>query len=101
MVSGSELPPDVRHWQFARATAGEKIANDCRVEYPAGPIEAAIVNGVLAQSDESDDNYKRRRRASGLRIVPAALAIGQTFGVGRHALLRARDRSATMSACGR
>jgi 2-methylcitrate dehydratase PrpD len=81
MVSGSELPPGRHAMQFARAYGGEKIATIAGTTILAGPIEAAIVNGVLAQSDESDDNYSAGGAHPGCAVVPAALSMGETFGV--------------------
>jgi MmgE/PrpD N-terminal domain len=57
MVSGSELPPGRQAMQFARAFGGQPIATVVASTILAGPLEAAIVNGALAQADETDDNY--------------------------------------------
>jgi 2-methylcitrate dehydratase PrpD len=89
MVSGSELPPGRHALQFARAYGGEKIATIAASNILAGPIEAAIVNGMLAQSDESDDNYSAGGAHPGCAIVPAALAMGETLGVDGARFLRA------------
>jgi 2-methylcitrate dehydratase PrpD len=89
MVSGSELPPGRQAMQFARAYGGEKIATIAASNVLAGPIEAAIVNGMLAQADESDDNYSAGGAHPGCAIVPAALAMGETFGVDGARFLRA------------
>ncbi len=67
MVSGSDLPPGRLAIQFARA-------------YGCGPIEAAVANGVLAHSDESDDDYTGGGAHPGAAVVPAALALGEQFG---------------------
>lgn len=54
-----------------------------------GPLEAAIVNGALAQSDETDDNYRAGGAHPGCAVVPDALALGETFGVDGTRFLRA------------
>ncbi len=89
MVSGSELPPGRHALNFARAYGGEKIATIAASNILAGPIEAAIVNGMLAQADESDDNYSAGGAHPGCAIVPAALSMGETFGVDGARFLRA------------
>jgi 2-methylcitrate dehydratase PrpD len=89
MVSGAELPPGHQALRFAHAVGGEKIATIVASNRLAGPIEAAIVNGVLAQSDETDDNYSAGGAHPGCAVVPAALALGETFGIDGMHLLRA------------
>jgi 2-methylcitrate dehydratase PrpD len=89
MVSGSELPPGRQALQFAHAFGGEKIATIVASDRLAGPIEAAIVNGALAQSDETDDNYSAGGAHPGCAVVPAALALGEAFGINGTHFLRA------------
>jgi 2-methylcitrate dehydratase PrpD len=89
MISGSELPPGRQALQFARAYGGEKVATIVASDALGGPIEAAIVNGALAQSDETDDNYSAGGAHPGCAVVPAALAVGETFGIDRTHFLRA------------
>src|SRR6202795_2914276 len=57
MVSGSELAPGRMAIEFARAYGGEKIATVVASRIVCGPIEAAFVNGMLAHSDETDDDF--------------------------------------------
>jgi 2-methylcitrate dehydratase PrpD len=47
------------------------------------------VNGALAQSDETDDNYSAGGAHPGCAVVPAALALAETFGIDGTHLLRA------------
>jgi 2-methylcitrate dehydratase PrpD len=89
MISGSELPPGRQALQFARAYGGEKIATIVASDTLGGPLETAIVNGALAQSDETDDNYSAGGAHPGCAIVPAALAVGETFGINGKHFLRA------------
>jgi 2-methylcitrate dehydratase PrpD len=89
MVSGSELPPGRQALRFAHAFGGEKIATIVASNTLGGPIEAAIVNGALAQSDETDDNYSAGGAHPGCAVVPAALALGETFGIDGMHFLRA------------
>jgi 2-methylcitrate dehydratase PrpD len=89
MISGSQLPPGRQALRFARAYGGEKIATIVASGMLGGPLEAAIVNGALAQSDETDDNYSAGGAHPGCAVVPAALALGETFGVDGTHFLRA------------
>src|ERR1700675_3260157 len=85
MVSGSELPPGRLAIQFARAYGGEKIATVVASSIVCGPIEAAVANGVLAHSDETDDDYSGGGAHPGSAVVPATLAIGEKVGIsGQH-----------------
>jgi 2-methylcitrate dehydratase PrpD len=77
MVSGAQLTPGLHALRFARAYGGEKIATVVASDMLTGPIEAAMVNGVLANADETDDNYSTGGAHPGCAIVPAALAIGE------------------------
>jgi len=81
MISGSELPPGRAAIQFARAYGGEKIATVPGSKILCGPLEAALVNGVLAHSDETDDSHAPSLSHPGCAIVPAALAAAENFGI--------------------
>jgi 2-methylcitrate dehydratase PrpD len=89
MVSGSELPPGRLAIQFARAYGGEKIATVVASQVLCGPIEAAVANGVLAHSDETDDDYTGGGAHPGAAVVPAALALGEQFGISGMHFVRA------------
>src|SRR5712675_2809784 len=80
MVSGADLPPGRLAIQFARSYGGEKISTVVASNILCGPIEAAFANGVLAHSDESDDDYTGGGAHPGAAVVPAALALGEQFG---------------------
>jgi len=80
MVSGSELPPGRLAIQLARSYGGEKIATVVASNIACGPIEAAVANGVLAHSDETDDDFTGGGAHPGSAVVPASLALGEQFG---------------------
>jgi len=85
MISGSELPPGRMALKFARAYGGPSICTVVASDVLLGPIEAAIANGELAHSDETDDDYTGGGAHPGSAIVPAALAIGEKAGItGQH-----------------
>jgi 2-methylcitrate dehydratase PrpD len=89
MISGSQLPPGRQALRFAHAYGGEKVATIVASDMLGGPLEAAIVNGALAQSDETDDNYSAGGAHPGCAVVPAALALAETFGIDGTHFLRA------------
>src|SRR5216684_5416446 len=89
MVSGSELAPGRMAIEFARAYGGEKIATVVASPILCGPIEAAFANGELAHSDESDDDFTTGGAHPGCAVVPAALALGEQFGISGTHFLRA------------
>ena len=89
MISGSELPPGRAAHQFAAAYGGKEVATVAGSKTVCGPIEAALANGVLAHSDETDDSHGPSRSHPGVSVVPAALAAGEQFGIGGTQFLRA------------
>ena len=64
MISGSELLPGRAAINFARNYGGEKVATVVCSNQMCGAIEAALANGVLAHSDETDDAHARLALAS-------------------------------------
>jgi 2-methylcitrate dehydratase PrpD len=89
MISGSELPPGEAALRFARSYGGGGNTTVVASKVLLGPIESAIVNGALAQADETDDNYSAGGAHPGCAVVPAALAAAETFGADGTRFLRA------------
>ncbi len=89
MISGSELAPGRAAVNFARNYGGEKIATVVASNILCGPLEAALANGVLAHSDETDDAHAASLSHPGCGAVPAALAMGEKIGINGTAFLRA------------
>ncbi len=89
MISGASLPPGRVALQFARAQAGDKVATIAASKLLCGPIEAAMVNGVLAHSDETDDSHAPSQSHPGCSVVPAALAAGEQFAIDGKRFVRA------------
>ena len=89
MVSGSQLPPGLAALKFARSYGGEKIATVVGSNIVCGPIEAALTNGLLAHSDETDDSHAPSESHPGSSAVPAALAVGEQFGIDGTRFVRA------------
>lgn len=89
MVSGSELAPGRAALKFARAYGGKEVATVVAANFLVGPIEAALANGMLAHSDETDDSHAPSQSHPGCAVVPAALAAGEQFQIDGTRLLRA------------
>ena len=82
MISGSELPPGKVALKYARARAGEQSATVVCSNVLTGAPEAALVNGMLAHSDETDDSHAPSQSHPGCSVVSAALAAGDAPGAG-------------------
>ena len=89
MISGSELPPGKFAIQFARAYGGAKISTVAASNVVCGPIEAALANGMLAHSDETDDTHPPSQSHPGASVVPSSLATGEKFAIDGTRFMRA------------
>ncbi len=89
MISGSELPPGRAALGFAREYGGKEVATVLASNILCGALEAAMVNGVMAHSDETDDSNGPSHSHPGCAVIPAALAAGERFGISGSQFLRA------------
>ena len=89
MVSGSELPPGKAALSFAAAQAGRPVATVVGSTIVTSPMDAALINGVLAHSDETDDSHGDSQSHPGSSVVPAALAAGESLQITGTQFLRA------------
>jgi len=89
MVSGSELPPGHAAVKFARSYGGKEVATVVSSNFLVGPIEAALANGMLAHSDETDDSHAPSQSHPGCGVVPAALAAAEQYQIDGTRFLRA------------
>ena len=89
IVSGSTLPPGQAALALARTQAGRASSTIVGSSVVTGPIDAALVNGVLAHADETDDSHGASQSHPGASIVPAALALGEDLGATGERFLRA------------
>jgi 2-methylcitrate dehydratase PrpD len=89
MISGSELPPGQAAQRYIREHGGSGATTVVGVALTAAPIDAALANGVMAHSDETDDSHNESRSHPGCAVVPAALAAGEVYGIDGTGLLRA------------
>lgn len=89
MFSGADLAPGKLGYKFARSYGGEPVATVVGTSIACGPIEAAMANGLRAQSDETDDSNSPSHSHPGCSTVPAALATGEKFGISGAHFIRA------------
>jgi 2-methylcitrate dehydratase PrpD len=89
MISGSELPPGQAAQRYIRERGAKGARTVVASDLTAGPVDAALANGVMAHSDETDDSHNESRSHPGCSVVPAALAAGEEFGIDGATLLRA------------
>lgn len=89
MISGSELLPGQAALRFVRSHAGKGAATIAGSILTAAPIDAALANGIMAHADETDDSHNASRSHPGAAVVPAALAVGEEFGIDGARFLRA------------
>ncbi|WP_216851254.1 MmgE/PrpD family protein [Acidisphaera sp. L21] len=89
MISGSDLPPARAALKFVGGYAGDTTATIAASTMTANPLEAALVNGMLAHSDETDDSNEYSQSHPGCAVIPAALAVGEKLGADGAHFLRA------------
>jgi len=89
MISGSGLPPARAAFQYARDFTTDKTCTIVASKMTSSPPEAALINGMLAHSDETDDSNEFSQSHPGCSIVPATLAAGEKFGIDGTRFLRA------------
>ncbi len=89
MISGSRLKPGRLAITYARSQGGKREATVLGSRFVTTAVSAAMVNGMLAHSDETDDSHLRGQFHPGCGIVPAALAVAERQGREGGALLKA------------
>jgi 2-methylcitrate dehydratase PrpD len=89
MISGSQLPPGEAAQRHIRSYGGRGVATIVGTTLTTSPIDAALANGVMAHADETDDSHNASRSHPGCAVIPAALAVGEEFGVDGARFLRA------------
>lgn len=77
MVSGSRLPVGGRITRFVASQGGAGEATVVGSAQPSTAINAAMVNGVLAHADETDDSHAPSHTHPGSAIVASALAVAE------------------------
>ena len=80
MVSGSRLKPGDMAIRFARSQGGVAEATVLATDITTSAINAALVNGMFAHADETDDFEPVTKAHPGSAVVPAALAMAERDG---------------------
>ena len=89
MVTGSRLKPGEAAIEFVRGQGGTQEAAVIGSSVVTTAINAAMANGMLAHSDETDDSHAPSLTHPGCAVVPAALAVAERQQASGEDLIRA------------
>ena len=89
MVSGARLKPGEAAIRLARAQGGVAEATVLTTAIRTSAVNAALVNGMFAHADETDDFEPITKAHPGSAVVPAALAMGERTKASGQDLIRA------------
>jgi len=89
MVSGATLKPGEAAIRLARAQGGIAEATVLTTSLRTSAVNAALVNGMFAHADETDDFEPVTKAHPGCAVVPAALAMGERTRASGQDLVRA------------
>jgi len=89
MVSGAHLKPGEMAIRYARSQGGVAEATVLTTDIRTSAVNAALVNGMFAHADETDDFEPVTKAHPGSAVVPAALAMAEREGRSGTELLRA------------
>jgi 2-methylcitrate dehydratase PrpD len=80
MITGALLEPGRLGIAYARAQGGVEEATVIGSDLRTNATLAAMVNGISAHADETDDSHAPSFSHPGCAVVPAALAIAEKHG---------------------
>ena len=89
MISGSRLLPGQRAIDYVSSLGGAGKCGVVGTKIVTSPLLAALANGMFGHADETDDTHPPSLTHPGTSVVPAALAIAETRGLGGAHVLRA------------
>lgn len=89
MITGSRLKPGEAAISFIGSQGGTEEAAVIGSSILTTAINAAMTNGMLAHSDETDDSHAPSLTHPGCAIVPASLAVAERQQASGEALVRA------------
>jgi 2-methylcitrate dehydratase PrpD len=89
IVSGAHLKPGEMAIRYARTQGGVAEASILTTDITTSAVNAALVNGMFAHADETDDFEPVTKAHPGCSVVPAALAMAEREGRSGTELLRA------------
>jgi 2-methylcitrate dehydratase PrpD len=81
ILSGSELAPGVSGINYIKRHGSSGKCTVMGTQLKAGPLEAALANGMMGHADETDDSHGRSRSHPGCSIVPATMASSEVFKI--------------------
>ena len=90
MVSGAKLLPGRKAIAYAKTLGGAREATVVGTKLMTSAVNAALANGMLAHSDETDDSHAPSLTHPGCGIVSAALAMAERGGRERHGVAARR-----------
>ena len=88
MVSGSTLDPGKLGIKYAALQGGPPEAQVVASSVLVSATNAALANGILAHSDETDDSHAASGTHPGSAVVPGALAMAEKNNCSGETLLR-------------
>lgn len=77
MISGCRLEAGIKAIQYAKALGGTQESSIVATDLMVSAANAALVNGMFAHADETDDFEPTTKAHPGSHVVPAALAMAQ------------------------
>ena len=80
IVSGSHMKPGEMAIRYARSQGGVDEATVLATDIRTSAVNAALVNGMFAHADETDDFEPVTKAHPGSAVVPAALAMAEREG---------------------
>ena len=80
IVSGAHLKPAEMAIRYARAQGGVAEATVLTTDIRTSAVNAALVNGMFAHADETDDFEPVTKAHPGCAVVPVALAMAEREG---------------------
>ena len=89
IISGMTLPPGSVASSFVQPLPSKSSCTLIGSSRRAGVFEAALVNGMLAHADETDDSHLAGRFHPGCAVIPAAIAAAEINNASSEVLLRA------------
>lgn len=89
IISGSRLKAGKLATDFIATQGGTPEATVWGTDIRTTAVNAALVNGVAAHADETDDSHLAGRFHPGCAVVPAALAVGERQASSGAAVLNA------------
>jgi 2-methylcitrate dehydratase PrpD len=89
MVSGTTIKPGVFAIRYIEQQGGNPEAQVVGSRIVTSAINAALANGMLAHSDETDDSNGSAGIHPGCAVIPAALAMAERENASGEDLLRA------------